>query len=370
MATNSKNTKPYMNIGPGEFIREEMEYRNWTNEDLAQVMDLSQKTISELLNNKQRITIDTAYILGKVFGQSPQYWLNLDTNYRLRLKETNGESHESEIKSKIYERMPVNEMRKRGWIKDFNDIDELKNIFVEFWKLSEFDPIKIDSLHVPHTRKSDAWQKYNEYYLLAWTQMAKSASGQSTVPEYSKKRLEAIADEITGYSMKKQGVAGFLRALTGCGVKFICLSHLPRTYLDGASFIHDGNPVIVYTVRYDRVDNFWFTIAHEIGHVLKHIRNEKDIFIDDLKGEDKSRVEKEADQFAERVLKVPDILTYFKKYKNYISEKRVMECSEENMLHPSIITGILKHNKLLAYNRLNHLNESVSDKIPGKYIID
>ncbi|KUO60437.1 hypothetical protein APF79_09080 [bacterium BRH_c32] len=76
--------KPYMNIGPGEFIKEEMEIRQWTNKDLAQVIGLSQKTISELLNNKQRITLDTACYLGSAFGQSPQYWLNLDNNYRLR----------------------------------------------------------------------------------------------------------------------------------------------------------------------------------------------------------------------------------------------------------------------------------------------
>ena len=58
-----------------------METRGWTNEDLAQVLGLNLKTVNELLNNKQRITIDTAKVLGQVFEQSTRYWLNLDNNY-------------------------------------------------------------------------------------------------------------------------------------------------------------------------------------------------------------------------------------------------------------------------------------------------
>ena len=89
---------PSINVEPNEFIKEEMEIRNWSNEDLSQVLGLNPKTISELLNNKQRITIGTARILSKAFDQSPQYWLSFDNNYRLRLKGNNKES-EVEIKS-------------------------------------------------------------------------------------------------------------------------------------------------------------------------------------------------------------------------------------------------------------------------------
>ena len=363
-----KNT-PYINVGPGEFIKEEMEIRNWTNEDLSQVLGLNPKTISEILNDQQRITINTAKILSKAFGQSPQYWLNLDNNYRLHLKENNNEE-EVEIKSQIYERMPVNDMVKRGWIKKPNDVNELKNCFMNFYNMVEFNFEYLDNQILPATRKSDAFSNFNKYFLLAWTQMAKHSCEKFKVNEFNKKNLNDLAENITIYSTKTNGVSKFLRELTDAGVIFICLSHLPKTYLDGASFLCKDNPVVVYTKRYDRLDNFWFTIAHEIGHILKHIKSEKDIFVDDLKVKDSSNLEKDADDFAEEILKVEQILDYFEGYKHYTSEYRIEEAADELNIHPAIIVGILKYYGILMYNRLNHLNEPISNKIPKKYFVE
>ncbi|MFA4830411.1 MAG: HigA family addiction module antitoxin, partial [Thermodesulfovibrionales bacterium] len=81
------NDTPYKNIGPGEFIKEELEVRNWRQEDLAEILGISLKTVNQLIKNKQTITIETAKLLSKAFGQSPQYWINLDSNYRLRRQE-------------------------------------------------------------------------------------------------------------------------------------------------------------------------------------------------------------------------------------------------------------------------------------------
>lgn len=361
--------KPFLNIGPGEFIKEEMEHRNWTNEDLAQVLGLSPKTISELLNNKQRVTIDTAKVLSKAFGQSPQYWLNLDNNYRLRLQENENKSG-VEIKSKIYERMPINDMIKKGWIKKYKDVDDLCKIFMDFWELDKPNFDWLDKLILPNTRKSEAYSNFNKYYLLTWTQMAKRASEEINAGKFVKRKLEILAKNLTEYSIKSNGVSKFLSDITDTGVKFICLSHLPRTYLDGASFLHGKNPVIVYTKRYDRLDNFWFTVAHEIGHILLHIKDENDAFIDDLKIEDNSLLEKEANEFAAEVLQTNKILNFFSMYKHYTSAYRVKQASEKLNIHPAVIVGILKYHKILAYNRLNQLNETVSDKIPKKYCVE
>ena len=78
---------PYLNIGPGDFIKEELALRNWKQEDLADILGISNKTANEIITNKQTITIDMANLLSQAYGQSPQYWINLDTNYRLRLTE-------------------------------------------------------------------------------------------------------------------------------------------------------------------------------------------------------------------------------------------------------------------------------------------
>lgn len=67
------------------------------------------------------------------------------------------------------------------------------------------------------------------------------------------------------------------------GIHLIVVSHLPKTYLDGAAkLMPDGTPVIGLTIRHDRIDNFWFCLLHELTHVAKHLSGSAPIIIDDL----------------------------------------------------------------------------------------
>jgi len=84
-----ENLKPFINIGPGEIIKDNLDALNWSQEDLAEIMGMSVKSISHIINNKQAVTIETARLLAKIFNTSPQLWLNLDNNYRLRLEKEN-----------------------------------------------------------------------------------------------------------------------------------------------------------------------------------------------------------------------------------------------------------------------------------------
>lgn len=73
---------PARKFGPGYFIREQMEYRNWIIDDLAIILKMNNMNLKLLLENKQPITIESAYALANVFDISYQYWMNLDLNYR------------------------------------------------------------------------------------------------------------------------------------------------------------------------------------------------------------------------------------------------------------------------------------------------
>jgi len=70
-------------FGPGYFIREQMELRDWTQSYLSEVMGITVKHLNIILQDKQPITLDMARILGEVFNTSAQYWINIDTGYRL-----------------------------------------------------------------------------------------------------------------------------------------------------------------------------------------------------------------------------------------------------------------------------------------------
>ena len=301
--------KPYQNIGPGDFIKEELEFRGWLQTDLAEILGMSKKTINKITKNKQSITIETAKLLSKAFGQSPQYWLNLDTNYRLRLANETVSANDIEVKAKIRNYMPIKEMIMKGWIKSPKNFKELINEVKNFWDIAEINFSFLDNQILPNFRKSENYQRFNQYYVLTWFQMVKKSAKKYHVDTYNKNKLKSLSSRITEFSNMENGIGIFLNELNKNGVKFFVLSHLQKTYTDGASFFDESNPTIIHTCRHDRIDNFWFTVAHEIGHILLHLVNKEKFYIDEsnrIETDD----EKEADGFAAKILRENEILEF------------------------------------------------------------
>lgn len=358
-----------MNIGPGEFIKEELDARNWRQEDLADILGVSLKSVNQLIQNKQSITIEMAKLLSRAFGQSPQYWLNLDSNYRLRLNELDTRERDVALKAEIYKHMPINEMIRKGWLKRFDNTKKLVEMVKRFWQFDEIDFSFMDKYYLPNFRRSEAYTQYNKYFALTWFQMAKNCARLFKVSSYNANILEDITKNYNEYTLSNKGVKALLEALKEAGVKFFVLSHLQKTYIDGASFFDNDNPVIVYTKRYNRVDNFYFTLAHEIAHVLLHLRKKDDFFIDNL-DEIKTEQEKQANKFAERMLKANEIIEYFKSYRKYISQKRVFDCADELKISPAIVVGVLQHYGWLSRRNLNRFKTPIEELIPNEYYVE
>lgn len=361
--------KPYYNIGPGPFIKEELEARNWRQEDLAAIIGMSLKSVNQLVKNKQAITVESAQLLSKAFGQSAQFWLNLDANYRLRLKQDEKRTSRVGILAKIYNYMPIKEMVKKGWIKEYCDPDGLTEQIKSFWEMQSLEFGWLDEIALPNLRKSPAYKQFNLHYAYAWFNMAKKCATIYPSCVYNQNRLCEIVDNFSAYTLDPKGIKHFLKDLNSTGIKFFVLSHLQKTYLDGAAFRDNGNPVIVYTMRYDRVDNYWFTVAHEIAHILLHIKNRNDYFVDDLDAIT-TKQEKEASECALKMIKAHGIKEYFKDIDTYISEWRINDCAEQVGVSPALVVGVLQHERKLSRRNLNRLKEPVSDKIPRRYWVE
>lgn len=84
--TPRKQHKPFIKLGPGDSIKEEMEFYGWTQKDLAEILDISEKHLSQLINNKIEMTAKMAQLLSVVFKQSPEYWLKLESNAKMEEK--------------------------------------------------------------------------------------------------------------------------------------------------------------------------------------------------------------------------------------------------------------------------------------------
>lgn len=367
---HTEGVKPAKRFGPGYFIREQMELRNWTQDDLSGVTGFTVKHLNKVLQDRQPLTIDMAWILGEVFHTSAQYWINLDMGYRLWLKQnkTRVES-EADIKGVIYERMPVKDMISKGWLQSFKNADELRDQVIKFWDWDTLDFSILDRKYIPClTRKSIAYNQFNASYALSWYRKARMIAGTFQPVPYEKKSLRQLFDELHAFSSKKEGITTFLKELNQTGVIFFVLPHLQKTYLDGAAFFMEENPVIVYTARYRRVDNFWFTVAHEIAHVLLHLNGQTPFILDNLKDGDRDEMEIEANASAAKKLRHKEILDYLNPYLGYLSVSKIEECAATYRVHPSIVIGKLAYDKRISYRNLSRFNEDVTTLIPKNLI--
>ena len=356
-------------FGPGYFIREQMDIRGWKQEELAEVLSLSTKHLSSILQDKQSLSIENARKLSSAFNISPQYWLNLDNDYRLWLEQKKKTSTSVvETKSMIYSRMPVRDMMKKGWIKQTRDVNELTKEVKEFWGIQELDFEFLEKSILPLYKKSEAYNQFNASYAATWFQMARRYSTHFEVPAFNKQDLGKLYISISDYTTCPNGIELFINELNACGVKFFVLPHLEKTYLDGAAFLMDSNPVIVYTARYKRIDNFWFTMAHEIAHVLKHLNAKTPFVIDNFREPVSDKNEEEANKLATKHLKHNEILTFLEPHFNYLSVGKIEECSATINIHPAIIIGALAFNEKISFRNQSLFNDNVLELIPDKVI--
>lgn len=346
-----------------------MEIRGWIQEELADILGISAKHLNSILLDKQALSIDVVKRLGKVFGNSPQYWLNLDNDYRLWLESgSNKEMDSLATKALIYSYMPIRDMIKKGWLPPTNDVNKLSDEVKEYWKINELNFTFLEEAVIPLCKKSEAYNQFNAYYAATWFQMAKNSSLNFKVKEYKKEKLEDLYKRISDFTVMDEGISSFIKELNNSGVKFFVLPHLEKTYLDGSAFLSEDNPVIVYTARYKRIDNFWFTVAHEIAHVLKHLDKTLSFVLDNFREETTDIKEKEANKSASKHLKHPEILDFLEPHFNYLTANKVIECSNALHVHPAIIIGALAFNKTISYRNINLFNENVLEYIPGQYV--
>jgi len=359
--------KPFIILGPGDAIKEELEFYGWTQKELSEIIGYSQKQVSNILNNKTPVTMELAKLLSATFKQSPQYWINLDANYRVALEES-AEYKNTSAKALIYRYMPVSDMRRKGWLpKDHKDIKGLINAVKRFWDMTElnFDFLEkeVDALF----RKSSAFKNFSPYHALTWLQQVKRNIKNNQEKKYDRNQLEKLYNNLCNYIYTPESIENFLNELSNTGVIFTLVPHLEKTYTDGASFWINGNPVIAYTARYDRIDNFWFTIAHEIAHILHHSSQAQQVFIDSLDNLDTTiETEKEADNLASKKLMISEILDYFKSSKR-VNQAKIDNCSKKFKINSSIIIGCLAYHKKISYKNYGNQISKVKQHIPDKY---
>jgi HTH-type transcriptional regulator/antitoxin HigA len=120
---------------PGDFVREELEAREWTQTDLAEIMGRPIETINRIVLGKLAITPETARGLAAAFGTSAELWLNLESMYQLSKTGDNTNDEAVSRRARIYSLAPIKEMAKRKWIENSSNLDVLEQNILQFYEL-------------------------------------------------------------------------------------------------------------------------------------------------------------------------------------------------------------------------------------------
>nr|MDA3850853.1 ImmA/IrrE family metallo-endopeptidase [Spirochaetaceae bacterium] len=320
---------------------------------------------SQIINHKQGISVETAKLFGKALDTSPEFWLNLDNQYKLKTLNSEPQEESATTKAKIRKYMPVLEIQKNRWVNiSEKSAEGYKATYREIWDKEYTDITVYENTPQYAARQNREDEDYTRYYSITWHRIALNRAKKITVPKYNPKKLEKLRAEYAAYTLKHEdGVKEIQRALNEAGVKFLYQKHLTKTYLDGACFYDGKNPVIVYTARYDRMDHYWFTLAHEIAHILLHFEEVKSYYIlDDLDEKVKDERELEAVAQAGKMLKYDEIILMGKPYSRYFSERNLLAISEELGVDPAVVLGRLQYEGIVDWrSRLNRYKGKVRE---------
>lgn len=355
---------------PGEFIREELDARGWTQADLADIMHRPLPTINQLVAGKKAITAETALGLSEAFGTSADFWLNLESAYRLSLvKDESGGAVER--RAKLYGAAPVKEMMRRQWIKQTTDPDELEHELLSFFGVKSIAECE----RFAFAAKKGATYDASTPEQRAWAVRVRNLAKAVRVAPFDRAKFAAALPKFRHLITHETDVSKVPASLADMGVRFVLVEHLTRSYMDGAAlWLDESSPVIGVSTRFDRIDNFWFCLCHELMHIL----HGDEVSIDEkLFGEgavpiaEKPEFEQRADRAASEFL-VPakELENFILRIRPLYYRTKIIQFANRLRIHPGIIVGQLQYRGELTYKQLRDELVKVRDKIKATSLSD
>lgn len=253
---------------PGATIHEQLADRGISQKEFALRMGMSQKHISRLINGEVQLTAETAIRLEMVLGIPASFWNSLEAIYRDKLLRAE-EENRMDADLAIAGRLPYHEMSQLGWVPETSRAPERVVALRKFFEVASLSLLN-DSLipglacrRLSITEKSDA-------ALLAWAQEARIEARQQQAAPLDLKQLSAALPQIRALTLTppEQFCPALTDLLSRCGIALVFLPHMEGSFLHGAVF-RDGRKIVLgLTVRGRDADRFWFSLFHELGHVL------------------------------------------------------------------------------------------------------
>ena len=314
-----------------------MDQAGLTRRDLIPFIG-SRAKVSEILSGKRDITMSMARALHKHLGIPADVLL-----------QEQGVVLDSTFDDIDVRKFPLKQMAKRGWIPNVPDLVDRAEELIE--GLMERVGGHEVAAAATFYRKNDNRRinaKTDPYALMAWCWQTLAAANEDppTVHYQSSKVTRDLLRNVATLSVSEErGPLAAKGVLGAYGIALVVVPHLPRTHLDGAALrMADGRPVIGLTLRYDRIDNFWFCLLHELAHIGCHMDGRDESFVDDMKLPSDDAREAEADEWAQQAL-IPQSAWDASEARTSPTAMNVIDLANEVKVHPAIVAGRVRYER-------------------------
>ena len=333
---------------PGQLLSALLSEKGWNGRVLSGILQIDESGVNRLLQDKKPISTELALVFEDIFKISAEELLNLQTQYELgkaRLKAIPDPERES--RAKLFGSLPIAEMINRSWL----DVDNKKDfIKVESELLKLFKATSLDEIIEPaaHSAKKSNSNELATPIQLAWINHVKRIASEMIVPVYTQEKGNTAIEKLKNLLYSAEEIRKVPTILAEQGIRFVIVESLKGSKMDGVCFwINNGtSPVIGMSLRFDRIDNFWFVLRHELEHVIQgHGKDYPKLDIDlDSNLNDIDEEEAIANNAAAYFAVTEKKMSSFIARKSpFFSDIDIVGLANTIKVHPGIIAGKLQH---------------------------
>ncbi len=334
---------------PGQLIESLLRQRGWTKRSLAIVLNVGESTVARIIGDKQPVDAKLAVVLEEIFGVQADRFLSLQMELDLAMARFATQPDEGRAnRARLYGDLPIAEMIKRGWLAgdDIRDTKTIEAELMRFFGVNRPEDIEI----LPHAAKKTAVNTEATPAQLVWLYRVQQIAKDMLVPPFSVQSAKGAVERLRPLLSSVENVAKVPRILAEAGIRFVVVESLSAARIDGVCFwLDDRSPVIGMSLRFDRNDNFWFVLRHELEHVIQGHGKAAAILDAELEGEragtgpDVPEEERVANEAAQEFCIPQDALEAFVARKApFFSERDLIGYARLLKVHPGILAGQLQ----------------------------
>ncbi|MEA4827914.1 MAG: HigA family addiction module antitoxin [Clostridium sp.] len=340
-------------VATGVIVKEYLEEKNITQKELAKVLGISERQVSDLLNGKSELSEDIALNLEKVLPEIPaSYWLNLESKYREFLARENDKSKLEKCNlEEIAKRFRFSEVFKGlHW-----DLSKQASEMLKILKISTFDAF--DTAY--SKLQVDFFEDGGEKEAIAiWLKLCEEEADLQTEDvegiDYSHDKLQDklhLFKKIAYNDNLDNTLKSCRKLCNQLGIYFVELEAISNSKVRGALLTYSNHPAIFISRRFKSHDHVWFAITHELGHLLKHYK--VDDLIISFEEEKSDSKEEEANEFARNFFIPKDDYDKFIENGDF-SSKAIEIFSAKNRILPGILVARLQHDGHINMSSMNY----------------